>query len=108
MSGEEQWEAVDGTLIQGADGSQYFISSEELKAFKLPDEDDRVPMADVADLVEGFDPSSPSVAERTEIVAHENQTVLRAITVRIRDDWVATPTIIPALVAGWESESTSD
>jgi hypothetical protein len=34
----ENRKVMDGTLIQGADGSLYFIPTEDLQAFRLPDD----------------------------------------------------------------------
>jgi hypothetical protein len=37
MTSEERTQ-LDGTVIQGADGSLYFIPTEDLQAYRLPDD----------------------------------------------------------------------
>jgi hypothetical protein len=88
---EPRQEGVQGTLLQGADGSLYFISNEELTAFKIPD--DAVPSAEGAD-VSGYD-----FSEYQMMRAYTGFTAYR--DAEVSQTWVMSPTIIPAYVAGW-------
>ena len=86
-------EAVQGTLLQGADGSLYFISNEELEVFKIPE--DTIPSEENSEDT-GYD-----LSDYETMRAYKNWTAYRS---RVPLNWVMSPTIIPAIVARWSSE----
>lgn len=86
-------DAVQGTLLQGADGSLYFIANEELEVFRIPE--DSLP-------TEGESQDDGNDMESFETIrAYKDWTAYRS---RVPLNWVMSPTIIPAIVARWSQE----
>jgi hypothetical protein len=93
MMAEPGQEAVQGTLLQGADGSLYFIANEELEVFRVPE--DTIPSE------ENSQDSGYDLSTYETIRAYKDWTAYRS---RVPLNWVMSPTIIPAFVARWTSE----
>jgi hypothetical protein len=88
----EQGQPVQGTLLQGADGSLYFIANDELEAFKIPE--DELPDEQSAD-TSGYD-----LANYEEMRAYRNWTAYASP--KVSRTWMMGPTIVPAYVARWK------
>jgi hypothetical protein len=92
MAEIEGMEKVEGTLLQGADGSMYFISQEELAAFKLPE--DHVASVDDAE-VSGYDFNTFA-----NIQAFDQFTAYRPPVAS-----ASSTTVVPAFVGRWSPRS---